>query len=685
MTARSGYRQNTTLLRTSGVRSQLVDLVFRNATLVCASLAFMLVVGVGILLFAGSRAAMVHSGLGFFVGEKWIPNPPTSTMHTGSIFGVLPFLYGTLVTSLLALLIAVPIGVGSAIFLAFVAPSKLSTPLSFFIEMLAAVPSIVYGYWGLIYLVPILQNLETWASQHFGHFPMFANYTGTGTGSGYLAAGLVLTLMILPFITAVSRDVLHSVPRSQMEASLALGATKWESIKGVMLKYASGGVIGGVMLGLGRAIGETMAVTMVIGGTVNLPHLSNLNSFSLFRTGYTMTSLLMDQYPSPDTALHLSALTEVALSLFMITIVVNTIAKGLVWLTAMSVGSTSIEMAKSFVTSGIKVIGWIAVLGLFAIQISHDIATHGISGIFQMAGVVFLIFCALFVMGYLISRSKARATWRKVVNFVGLASCSLCELIASCALVGLVCYVVQQGLPALHSGFFRFPNPANPSSAGMLNSVVGTAELVVMASIMGIPVGILGGIYLAEYGQGRLGFVLRFFVDLLNGVPSIVLGIFAFALIVLTTGSNFGYAGGFSLGILMIPTVTRTTEELMRLVPMSLREASLGLGATRARTVWKVVLPAVKGGIVTGALLGVARVSGETAPLIMVGCSSQATNFNPHHALASLPVSVYILRNYPNSLNIEQSWTAALVLVALVLAASTLARLLTRKQVSSVA
>ncbi len=661
-------------------RTALSDGLFRGLVTLCASLALLLILCIGIALLHGSAENIIKSGLRFVTGERWVPNPPTATMHVGNLFGMLPFVYGTVVTSAIALLLAVPIGVGAAVFLAEIAPRRLSAPLSFLVEMLAAVPSIVYGYWGLIYLVPLLGNVQQWFTSNFGDIPLFA--AGSGSGAGFFAAGLVLTLMILPFITAVSRDVLLTVPKSQRDASLSFGATRWETISKVVLKHAGSGIIGAVMLGLARALGETMAVTMVVGNNTYIPHLKDLGSFSLFQSGYTMTSLLMDQYPSPNSALHASAMTEIALALFFITVVVNAIARGLVWLTAntKSGGSVKADSIKKGIglTAAVLLTGGLGIL--FLVQIASDLHRRGAAGLFGGAELIALLIVAGTSANLLLPGTRYYLMWRKMLNALALAACMLSTAFASLALVGLLLYVMQQGVPGLNAAFFKMPNPANPNSFGMLNAVLGTVELVGMAALIGLPAGVLGGVYLAEFGDGRLGFLFRFFTDLLNGVPSIVLGIFSYAVIVVTTRSNAGYAGGFALAVMMIPVVMRTTEELMRLVPQSLRDASLGLGATHARTVWKVVLPAARSGIITGALLAISRVAGETAPLIMVGCANTVPQFNPHEPLASLPVGIYTLRNYPDALHIQQSWTSALTLVLLVLAASLMARLLTRRK-----
>lgn len=665
-------------------RSALSDLLFPRIILIIALSTVALIAGIAITLYLNSRQNFSHSGFSFFTGRLWIPNPPTAVKKLGNIFGVLPFVYGTFVTSAIALFLAVPVGIGSAIFLAEIAPKRISVPISFFIEMLAAVPSIVYGYWALLFLVPRLQNsIEPWLNHYFGRIPLFAMPVDAGYGMDIFAAGLVLAMMILPYITAVSRDVLAATPSEQRESSLGLGATKWETVKSVVLRYAGSGIIGSVMLALGRAIGETMAVTLVIGSKVNLPHLHDYSSFSLFRPGYTMTSVLVDQYTGPNSPLHASALTEIALSLFVITILVNAAARGLVWLTSAKSGSETVVHFRSIILSAFRMIGLGLLIPALVYQSVTDIKMKGLTGLFGPAEIIGLILIAIWVINRSVLATPLFPRWRKLGSFFGLAISFCSTMAAIAALLSLFGFVFQQGLPALNASFFRIPNPSDPAAGGMLHAIVGTAELALLASLFGVPIGVLGGIYLAEFGNGRLGFWVRFCTDLLNGVPSIVVGIFAFGLIVAPTHSNSGYAGAFALGALMIPTVMRTSEELIRLVPRSLREGSLALGATYAHTVRQVVLPVARNGILTGALLVVARVAGETAPLLMVTCSYDYWNLNPHNPIATLPVEIYNLRSQPSPHAQAQAWGVALMLVILVLAASLLARIFTYRYAKS--
>ncbi len=672
---------------TGGPGAGLGDWIFRNLTLVFALTTVFFIIGIATTLFLASRTDLAHTGLAFFKMTTWDPVPADADKLIGDVYGVLPFVYGTIVTSAIALFLAVPLGVGAAIFLAEIAPRWISTPLSFLIEMLAAVPSIVYGFWALLYLVPLMQSHgEKWLQHNLGHIPLFMKADDSGSGLSFLSAGLILALMILPFIAAVSRDVLRTVPMAQREAAYGMGATKWEGIKTVVLRYASGGIIGAIMLGLGRAIGETMAVTIVIGSKVSIPKMGDASSFSLFRPGYTMTSILADQYPSPNSPLHTSALTQVALTLFVVTIVLNGAARGLVWLTALRTGGTSSEFsikAKNFTISGIRVI--LAAIGIAALryQLVHDFNTRGTGGFFGGAFLFTLFLASLFAFNRYIPGKPFFVKWRQFCNGFALAMCGLAAVIGCLALLTLFYFVAKEGFSSVNAQFFRMPNPTDPDKGGLRHAIAGTGLFIAMASAIGIPFGVMGGIFLSEFGNNKLGFWVRFATDLLNGVPSIVIGIFAYQMIIVPTRGNFGYAGGFALGIMMIPTVMRTTEELVRLVPQALREASLALGATQVRTIWKIVLPAAKSGIVTGVLLAVARIAGETAPLLMVGSNNSLWNTNPHGQLASLPVQIYVLRDGASELALKQSWGVALVLVVMVLSLNIVARLLTRNRMGA--
>jgi phosphate transport system permease protein len=293
--------------------SRMADRGFRLLCLAGALAVGVLLVLVIWQLLKGSHLSMAKFGWRFLIGKNW--NPVTDE------FGALPFIFGTIVSSVIALLIAVPLSVGTAIYLTDLAPPRLRQPLTSLIEMLAAVPSVVWGLWGLFVLVPVLRaTLYPVLQKWFGFLPLFQ---GPIYGIGLLTAGGILAIMILPIVTSVSREVLRSVPNLQREAAYALGATRWEVTRIAVLSYARRGLFGAAVLGLGRALGETMAVTMVIGNT---PYIGA----SLFHPGSTLASGVANEFTEATSDLYLSSLFELGLVLLGVTIVVNILAQAMV-------------------------------------------------------------------------------------------------------------------------------------------------------------------------------------------------------------------------------------------------------------------------------------------------------------------------------------------------------------------
>ncbi len=297
-----------------GATGEFGDRVFKFTMLLCGLAVIGTLVLIVYELMLRSGPSWHAFGFKFFSGRDWDP--------VNERFGALPFIYGTLVSSLLALLIAVPLSIGVAVFTTEMCPKRLRGPLSFFVELLAAIPSVVYGLWAIFVLVPLLSNyVEPFLSNTLGWTGLF---TGPPYGISMLAAGIILAIMIIPIISSITREVLMVVPQHQREAALALGATRWEMIRVGVLRNARAGIMGGIILGLGRALGETMAVTMVIG---NRPEIAK----SLFAPGYTMASVLANEFSEATGNVYLSSLIEIGLALFLVTIVVNALARLLVW------------------------------------------------------------------------------------------------------------------------------------------------------------------------------------------------------------------------------------------------------------------------------------------------------------------------------------------------------------------
>jgi phosphate transport system permease protein len=282
--------------------------------------------------------------------------------------------------------------------------------------------------------------------------------------------------------------------------------------------------------------------------------------------------------------------------------------------------------------------------------------------------------------------SKSLMTRRKGANMAMRFFCGLATFIAVIPLVLVLFYIAVKGLPVMNLEFFTATErAAGDPGGGLKHAILGTIMMVGIASCLGLPIGILGGIYLSEFGNNRLGFAVRFAADVLNGIPSIVTGVFVYTVAVLpvtrATQSNITFsalAGGLALGIMMIPTVMRTTEEIVKLVPMALREGALALGDTRWHAVFKIVLGAAKGGVITGVLLAIARISGETAPLLFTAFGSRYVNFNVTSPTASLPVKIYDFATSPDDHWNALAWGGAFVLVSLILVLSIAARYFTK-------
>jgi phosphate transport system permease protein len=296
-------------------KTHLSDLIFEKTTLVFAFLIIFLVFWIIYEMFKDSASSRELFGWGFITSSDWEP--------VKDKFGALTFIYGTVVSSLIALAIALPVSLGIAIFLSELAPKSVKTAISFLVEILAAIPSIIFGFWGIFVLAPFMRNtVQPFLESTLGFIPFFS---GTKIGFGLLTSGIILAIMIIPIISSISRDVLKTIPQAQREAAYALGATRWEAIKMALLN-AKSGILGATVLGLGRAVGETMAVTMVIGNRAQI-------KLSWFEPAYSMASVIANEFAEASGKLHLSALIEVGLVLFAVTFIINSMARLLIYST----------------------------------------------------------------------------------------------------------------------------------------------------------------------------------------------------------------------------------------------------------------------------------------------------------------------------------------------------------------
>lgn len=592
--------------------------------------------GLVAVLVDRSMPSIRATGLSFFTTAEWDPNavaasdepplvldipgldlPPLApTASDVPQLGSLAFLYGTAASSLLAMLLAVPLGVGTAAFLSEVASPRVRTVGATLIVLLAAVPSIVYGFWGLKVVVPLIQR----ASEAL---------TGNSTsGLGLLPAGVVLGIMILPYVCAVSYDVCRAVPASQREAALALGATRWQTIWTVVLANARPGIVAACVLALGRALGETMAVTMLIGNNAVI-------SLSPFASAATIASVIANELPNALNPLHAAALVELALVLFVGTLALNATAA---WLLGRKPAGRRSRIANA--------------LSHLTLPLS-GLATEAVGG------------------------ERAAGARARVVNRAMHAVLVGCLLLSVVPLFSILGEVTVRGAAALDWELFaREPKPIFEVGGGIGHAMLGSLMLVTVAALFAVPVGILTAVYLAEYRTGRFGSLVRFTADALNGVPSIVIGIFAYVVVVQYSQAAFGlershfhgWAGAFALGVIVLPVVVRASEESLRLVPTHLRHGSHALGATHWQTTVRVVLPAALPGILTGTILSVARVFGETAPLLLTAGTYRYWPTGLDNYVPSLPYVVYDYIQSTDPNQVRQAWGGAFVLLAVVLA-----------------
>jgi phosphate transport system permease protein len=585
------------------------------------ALQFLLLVGV---LAHGAWPAIAKLGLRFFISSDWDP--------VNLRFGALPMLAGTLVTSVLALAIAIPVSVGSALCLERLCPRWMATIAGFLIELLAAIPSITYGLWGVSVLVPFLQKTGApFLRMSLGKIPgIGALFSGPAYGFSVLGSSLVLAIMILPIVTLVTRDVLRVAPRDVEEGAYALGATWWQAVR-LLLSSAKLGILGAVTLGFSRAVGETMAVTMLIGNR-------NAIDPSLFAPGQTMASLLANEFLEADRREYVEALIYVAIALFLFTMLTNMAARWLVSKAGTPRRVQEENSAESFVPGSASPDG----VATRRDEVLRPLLPRGTSrGVFRFR---------------LRAENRTAQAW-------SVLSCT-----GSIALLAFILgYVLYQGFSSLNVDFFtKLPGPAG-SPSGMRNGIVGTGILVAIGSAAGIPLGILTGIFLAEYKASAFQKFVRLIVDVLAGTPSIIVGVMAYEIVVKPMGHPSGWAGGTALGFLMSPIVARVTEDMLRLVPAELREASLALGARRYETLLYVVLPVARGGILTGVLLAIARIAGETAPLIFTALGNDSDVFDPNKPMPALTLKIYQYATSAEPEWIRQSWAGMLVLVFSVL------------------
>jgi phosphate transport system permease protein len=402
---------------------------------------------------------------------------------------------------------------------------------------------------------------------------------------------------------------------------------------------------------------------------------------SLFAPAYSIAAVIANEFTEATGDMHLQALIELGLVLFLLTILINGLARLVI------IATTRKGTARNLVQPDwTKTAGYIGgvVSAVVAVLMAHPTsilegakigAEAGIAGFLAAYLTALLIRLIALLIGYLIAVLSRFLLWRKIVNAVMLSFTGACALFTVSILFFILGYLLYYGGKSLNWAFFvNLPAPVGESGGGMANAIVGSGKLLLLASLVGVPIGLLGGVYLAEFGGRTFSFVVRYTTDLLNGVPSIVMGIFAYTIVVIPMKHFSAFAGGMALGVMMIPIAVRTTEESLRAVPDMLREGALALGASKWKTVATVVMPAAIRGIVTGIMLTLARVAGETAPLLFTAFSNHFWSSGWNQPTDTLPVMIYTYALGPYDDWHRQAWAAGLVLLGFVLIANIGAR-----------
>ncbi len=605
-----------------------------TALISAAAVVFIL----GYLIYTALPAFAEVGISGFLFNTDW--NPTGSTPS----YGIAALIIDTLLVTLGAMIFAVPLGLATAVYISYLAPPKIRDTVKPVIELLAGIPSVVYGFFGMVVLCSFLRTTLDISS-----------------GFSWLAASVILGIMALPTIVSVSEDALFAVPKDYKEASLGLGATYWHTISRVLLPAAASGISAAIVLGMGRAIGETMAVMMVAGNAAIIPD----PVWNILSPVRTLTATLGIEMAEVATgSMHYYALFGVAVVLLLITLVVNLLSARII--RHIQEGTQKKSRISAVRKAQIKKILFAAAAVLLFIFI---VAAAGI----LPAGIL-----AVLAAGWYLGKSKIPQKLAQQGAFGLIYACTAAVILI---LIIILWDIFSNGIPAI-SWEFLTSSPSDLGRAGgIYPAIIGTLQLVAGAIVIALPIGIGAAIYLIEYSRENiLTRALRTGNDLLNGTPSIVFGLFGFAFFVIFL--NWGIcmlAGQICLALMILPTIVRTTEEALKAVPSALREASLGLGATKWQTIRKVVLPSAAPGILTGAILSIGRAAGETAPIMFTAVvfTKRFISMDLFDPVMALPFHLFVLSTSVPGATTQQYGTAV-VLIVLVMAIY-LAAILLRK------
>ena len=590
--------------------------------------------------------------LDFIFGTSWVPGQEK--------YGAAALIIGTILVTIGSMVICIPLGIAAAIFLSEIASSKVRNMLKPVIEVFAGIPSVIFGFIGIMVFVPLLVDL----------FPDQAS------GSCWLAASFVLGIMALPTVMSVSDDALKAVPQSYREASLAMGATKWETIRKVVFPAALSGVSAAIILGIGRAMGETMAVIMVAGNSAIIPD----PFYDIFSTIRTITASIALEMPDIEIgSVHYSSLFLLALILMVFVVAINLLARYVIDSNKRKMGIAPSrkklfdinryipESASSSWNVHRPAMFKLVIVIVFFVFISLMLSLFTEMGVAVVCSAV--IMAAYLGITHFTNRRSNPLLVEKT-SFIGLLAAVVVIL---AILVFMIYYIVVNGAPAITWEFLTEAPSRGGREGGIAPAIMGTIELIIGTAVIALPLGIVAGIWLAMYSTaGKLTSLVRHAIDALNGTPSIVFGLFGMAVFVVMIGWGFSLLGGcLTLAFMILPVIIRTTEEAVKAVPHDLLEASMAMGASKWQSIYKVILPAAMGGVMTGSILGLGRAAGETAPIMFTATTAfvATTEFNGVlEPVMALPYHLYYLAmEVPNSTGAQFGTALILLLIVLVM------------------
>ena len=569
--------------------NSIIDNVMKYIFFICSIFAVIVVFSICIFIFIYSFPLFREVGfLEFVFGTNWQPS--------NNKFGIFPMIVGSLYVTILSTLIGGGFGLFTAIYISMFCPKKLKIVLSQIIDLLAGIPSIVYGFFGMIVLVPFLKNISP-----------------NGVGEGVLASSIILGIMILPTITSISRYNLEAVYKYYYDGAVALGSTHSQAIFGVIVKAAKSGIFSAMVLGMGRAIGETMAVMMIAGNAPFIPK----DLFSYFRT-MTINIALEMGYAA---GIHRSSLIATAFVLLLFILLLNIVLY--------LIKGNHINFSLS------------SIIDLFSIKkIKKNINNFSFKNI----------------------KMKNVSIKSEILKYISIFA----TIVSTFSLIFIVLFILIRGVPYIN--FNLLFGESNNSQMTLFPAIVSTAMMLFMALIIAVPIGVFSAIYLTEYSKanGKLIYVIRIFTDSLSGIPSIVFGLFGMLIFLdlFGIGRNI-LAGSLTLVLIILPSIIRQTEETLISIPASLREGSLALGASKVRTIFKIVLPCGFSGIITAIILSIGRIVGESAALIY---TSGAVRYMPagyFSAGSSFAVMMWMFSS--EGLYINQTFATASILLMIVI------------------